>query len=79
MTRTPPGWGGITERNRSQPLADRSRTGLLRQPVRDALRSLYPGWPDEQWPDSWRDGWNTLSEIVRNLISTQLLGLPRSW
>jgi hypothetical protein len=36
---------------------------LLRQSAREALQSLYRGWPDDVWPDSWACNWHTLAGL----------------
>jgi Acyl-CoA dehydrogenase, C-terminal domain len=36
---------------------------LLRQSAREALQSLYRGWPDDAWPDSWAQNWHTLAGL----------------
>lgn len=35
---------------------------LLRESVRDSLKALYQGTPDEKWAHSWHAGWNTLTQ-----------------
>ena len=36
---------------------------LLLQSAREAVQSLYRGWPDDEWPDSWAGNWDTLAGL----------------
>jgi alkylation response protein AidB-like acyl-CoA dehydrogenase len=44
-------------------LATTPELQLLRQSAREALRSLYRGWPDDAWPDSWAQSWDMLAGL----------------
>lgn len=42
-------------------VATADEIALLRQAVREVMNSLYSGWPDERWPQSWPANWETLA------------------